>query len=107
LGKAIVVLIGHLSIILYGICIGVIVGEMTTAIDWIGSTMLFVSGKVAQAIRHCRGGPPSSTQPAPEPSAEQEARYKLLVALGLLHGYIGIYARTGHRTCSAATWRRK
>jgi hypothetical protein len=92
LGKAIVVLIGHLSIILYGICIGVIVGEMTTAIDWIGSTMLFVSGKVAQAIRHCRGGPPSSTEPAPEPSAEQEARYKLLVALGLLHGYIGICA---------------
>ena len=92
LGKAIVVLIGHLSIILYGICIGVIVGEMTTAIDWIGSTMLFVSGKVARAIRHCRGGPPSSAQPAPEPSAEQEARYKLLVALGLLHGYIGICA---------------
>ena len=85
LGKAIVVLIGHLTMIFYGVCLSALVNEVTAAIEWVASMMLFVSGKVARVIRHC-GGPELAA------SSEQEARYKLLVAIGLLHGYLGICA---------------
>jgi hypothetical protein len=85
LGKAIVVLIGHLTMIFYGVCLSALVNEVTAAIEWVASMMLFVSGKVARVIRHC-GGPELVA------SSEQEARYKLLVAIGLLHGYLGICA---------------
>jgi len=85
LGKAIVVLIGHLSMIFYGVCLSALVNEVTAAIEWVASMMLSVSGKVARVIRQC-GGPELVA------SSEQEARYKLLVAVGLLHGYLGICA---------------
>ena len=85
LGKAIVVLIGHLTMIFYGVCLSALVNEVTAAIEWVASMMLFVSGKVARVIRYC-GGPELVA------SSEQEARYKLLVAIGLLHGYLGICA---------------
>ena len=85
LGKAIVVLIGHLSMIFYGVCLSALVNEVTAAIEWVASMMLSVSGKVARVIRQC-GGPELVA------SSEQEARYKLLVAIGLLHGYLGICA---------------
>ena len=85
LGKAIVVLIGHLTMIFYGVCLSALVNEVTAAIEWVASMMLFISGKVARVIRHC-GGPELVA------SSEQEARYKLLVAIGLLHGYLGLCA---------------
>ena len=85
LGKAIVVLIGHLTMIFYGVCLSALVNEVTAAIEWVASIMLSVSGKVARVIRQC-GGPELVA------SSEQEARYKLLVAIGLLHGYLGICA---------------
>jgi hypothetical protein len=85
LGKAIVVLIGHLTMIFYGVCLSALVNEVTAAIEWVASMMLSVSGKVARVIRQC-GGPELVA------SSEQEARYKLLVAIGLLHGYLGICA---------------
>ena len=85
LGKAIVVLIGHLTMILYGVCLSALVNEVTATIAWVASMMLFVSGKVARVVRQC-GGPELVA------SSEQEARYKLLVAIGLLHGYLGICA---------------